>query len=174
MNELPTLEPHLRSVRLVVLSACDSMVGKLSSDGMIGISRAFVAAGTSSLIASLWKVQDHATNVLMQRFYHHFLCAGPTQGDASTALQAAMVSMLRQGNFDVLSWAPFCVFGLATQPREAAANETRSPAFATENGSVAARVRARVQQLFAQLVSSGISPNEAAVQALAQASAERH
>ena len=114
MGEVQSLE--LRA-RLVVLSECDSFRGKLSSDGVIGITRAFVAAGAPTLVASLWKVDDHATRVLMQRFYARLLEGGAV-GDATAALQGAMVSMIREArggssaSWSVLQWAAFVVYGL--------------------------------------------------------------
>merc|ERR1719215_1840345 len=61
------------------------------------------------MIASLWRVQDAATSLLMQRFYFRFLQRG---ADVVEALQGAMVSMIRAG-FTVREWAPFVVYGLA-------------------------------------------------------------
>jgi len=96
----------------VVLSECDSFRGKLTSDGVIGITRAFVAAGALSLVASLWKVDDAATRALMERFYERLL-AGGALGDVAAAMQGAMVSMiLEQGRWTVLQWAAFVVYGL--------------------------------------------------------------
>jgi CHAT domain-containing protein len=58
------------SADLVVLSSCDSGLGKdLSSEGIIGLPRAFLRAGASSVIATLWKVDDQATAELMTYFY---------------------------------------------------------------------------------------------------------
>ena len=107
MTEVQSLE--LRA-RLVVLSECDSFRGKLSSDGVIGITRAFVAAGAPTLVASLWKVDDYATKMLMQRFYARLL-EGGTLGDATVAMQGAMVSMIRE-KWSVQQWAAFVVYGL--------------------------------------------------------------
>ena len=56
----------LPRAKLVVLSECDSFKGKLTADGVVGITRAFVAAGASTVLATLWKVDDKATKVLMQ------------------------------------------------------------------------------------------------------------
>ena len=96
---------------LVVLSACQTFHGTLSSDGVVGIARAFLAAGASSLVASLWPVEDVATRTLMERFYEGLL-SEPGR-DAAAALQDAMTSMLREeGRFSVKQWAPFVVYGL--------------------------------------------------------------
>ena len=105
-------ELDLPCARLVVLSECDSFKGELKADGVIGITRAFVAAGAPTLVASLWEVSDVATRKLMIRFYDALL--GPeAAGDAAVALQVAMVSMRREG-WPVSDWAAFVVYGLAT------------------------------------------------------------
>ena len=70
MAEVQRLELQ---ARLVVLSECDSFRGKLTSDGVIGVTRAFVAAGALTLVASLWKVDDDATLALMSHFYKALL-----------------------------------------------------------------------------------------------------
>ena len=98
---------------LVALSACDAFKGKLSADGVIGIARAFLSAGASCLLASLWKVDDAATRVLMERFYEQLL--GDKKGDAGKALQAAMISMLREPHFAVKHWAAFVAYGLPSK-----------------------------------------------------------
>lgn len=55
---------------LVVLSACDTGLGKLSSgDELVGLTRAFIYAGTPSVVASLWNVEDSSTAALMASFY---------------------------------------------------------------------------------------------------------
>jgi CHAT domain-containing protein len=60
----------LRGCDLAVLSACDTGLGKLEgSEGVLGLQRAFQMAGARTLVASLWKVNDAATSVLMEEFY---------------------------------------------------------------------------------------------------------
>jgi CHAT domain-containing protein len=55
---------------LVVLSACETGLGKISSgDELIGLTRAFIYAGTPSIITTLWKVNDRASYELMREFY---------------------------------------------------------------------------------------------------------
>jgi CHAT domain-containing protein len=55
---------------LVVLSGCETALGKQSSgDELVGLTRAFIYAGTPSVIASLWKVDDASTASLMRSFY---------------------------------------------------------------------------------------------------------
>jgi CHAT domain-containing protein len=109
----------LPRTRLVVLSECDSFKGELRADGVVGIARAFVAAGAQTLVASLWQVDDQGTLELMRRFYAELVGsakegAGPI--DAAVALQRAMVAMLRAGGgraFTPKQWAAFVVYGLA-------------------------------------------------------------
>jgi CHAT domain-containing protein/Tfp pilus assembly protein PilF len=60
----------LRGCELVVLSACETGLGQLEyGQGILGLQRAFQAAGARAVVASLWKVDDAATGVLMERFY---------------------------------------------------------------------------------------------------------
>ena len=103
-------ELSLQPDALVVLSACNTFRGKLRADGIVGIARAFLAAGASSLLASLWAVDDEATFELMTRFYNRLLGAVETMDDTAAALQGAAVSMLQDG-FSPYQWAAFVVFG---------------------------------------------------------------
>ncbi len=85
-------ELTLRNVDLVVLSACDTFKGDLSSDGVVGITRAFVAAGANTIVSSLWKVSDEATGVLMKLFYENLL--DDEHADTARAMQRAMNAMI--------------------------------------------------------------------------------
>jgi CHAT domain-containing protein len=92
---------------LVVLSACETNLGELSQgDEVIGLNRALIYAGTPTVIASLWRVDDEATSVLMQQFYTH-LQEGMGKAEA-----------LRQAQIDVRKdfphpyfWAAFVLMG---------------------------------------------------------------
>lgn len=79
--------------RLVVLSACQTGVGKeVRGEGLMGITRGFMSAGVPQLIVSLWKVDDRSTAELMKRFYHQLLEEG---NPPAAALRKAQLSMLR-------------------------------------------------------------------------------
>ena len=70
------------ATNLVVLSACQTQVGQLSKgDELIGLNRAFLYAGTPSVIATLWNVDDPATGFLMERFYT-YLRQGKSKAEA--------------------------------------------------------------------------------------------
>jgi CHAT domain-containing protein len=76
---------------LVVLSGCQTGLGKLSSgDEFIGLTRAFIYAGTPSVVASLWKVDDSSTAVLMANFYKNLKTMTKVE-----ALRQAQLSLIR-------------------------------------------------------------------------------
>jgi CHAT domain-containing protein/Flp pilus assembly protein TadD len=62
------------SADIVVLSACDTALGKdVKGEGLVGLTHAFMASGARSVVATLWKVDDRATAVLMADFYKSML-----------------------------------------------------------------------------------------------------
>ena len=64
----------LRGLELVVLSACQTGLGDITSgEGVFGLQRGFKKAGAKTIIMSLWKVKDSATRQLMISFYNHYL-----------------------------------------------------------------------------------------------------
>ena len=95
--------------RLVVLSCCHSGHGRiLKGEGVVGIARAFLAAGARSVLVSLWGIDDKATMVFMKSFYHH-LKEGKT---ASVAVHQSMKSLHESEEFsEVKYWAPFQLIG---------------------------------------------------------------
>lgn len=94
---------------LVVLSSCDSALGKdLESEGIMGLPRAFLYAGAKSVIASSWKVDDEATARLMSALYTRI-----RNGEgAGSALRGAQMEMLRDPrSAKPYYWAAFSVSG---------------------------------------------------------------
>ncbi|HWN41233.1 MAG TPA: CHAT domain-containing tetratricopeptide repeat protein [Thermoanaerobaculia bacterium] len=76
---------------LVVLSACDSGLGKeMGGEGLIGLTRAFQYAGARSVMASLWKISDRTTAEFMVRFYRH-LKEGLSKDEALRATQMEFI-----------------------------------------------------------------------------------
>jgi CHAT domain-containing protein len=64
---------NLQSVDLVVLSACQSGLGDVSDEGVLGLQRGFKKAGVNTIIMSLDKVDDEATKILMVEFYRNLM-----------------------------------------------------------------------------------------------------
>lgn len=94
------------NAELVVLSACDTGRGKITGDGVIGLSRSFISAGVPSIIVSLWSVPDAPTASLMTEFYKN-LQLNP---DRSQALRQAMLTTMKQ-HPDPRDWAAFTLIG---------------------------------------------------------------
>jgi CHAT domain-containing protein/tetratricopeptide (TPR) repeat protein len=95
------------SSSLVVLSACETGRGRISGDGVIGLSRSFLAAGAAAVVTSLWRIpDDEATASLMVDFHRRLLASG----DPARALRGAMLGAIEQGQ-DPRSWAGFAYTG---------------------------------------------------------------
>ncbi len=97
LTALEVSEMDLTRLELAVLSACETGLGKVAGgEGLLGMQRAFQAAGARAVIGSLWKVDDRATQRLMADFY-----AAAWDGrkiiSRVEALRRAQVSMLRDG-----------------------------------------------------------------------------
>ena len=94
--------------KLVVLSCCHSGRGEIKAEGVVGIARAFMAAGARSVLVSLWAIEDEATLEFMKSFYHN-LVKGRS---ASESLNHAMKCLRESEKFsDVKYWAPFTLIG---------------------------------------------------------------
>lgn len=108
---------------LVVLSACRSASGTIAGDGVSTFARAFLYAGASSLVASVWDVADQPSNRLLPAFYRAWL-GGATKAVALRQAQLRLLADLRGGRVRVTTaigpvvvpehpvfWAGFTLFG---------------------------------------------------------------
>jgi CHAT domain-containing protein/Tfp pilus assembly protein PilF len=95
---------------LVVLSACGTALGKeIKGEGLAGLTRGFMYAGTPRVIASLWNVRDEATAELMKRFYRNMLV---DKLSPAAALREAQISMWREPRWTApYYWAGFALQG---------------------------------------------------------------
>jgi CHAT domain-containing protein len=93
---------------LVVLSACNTGFGRITGDGVIGLSRALISAGVPSVIVSLWAVPDAPTSELMQSFYQNL----QNNPDKAQALRQAMLTTMKT-HPQPRNWAAFTLIGEA-------------------------------------------------------------
>ena len=116
-NRVPEEEDYLLTMsdisqvqlraKLVVLSCCHSACGKIRTEGVVGIARAFLGSGARSVLVAIWAISDRVTKELMCRFYEHLV-----RGESvSESLHQAM-KWMRGNGFDlVCDWAPFMLIG---------------------------------------------------------------
>lgn len=97
------------SADLVVLSACETARGRIGAgEGVIGMSWAFLAAGSRTTVVSQWKVDSAMTESLMIGFYRQ-IKQGKTKAEA---LRQAAIRLIREGRYDEpIYWAGFVVIG---------------------------------------------------------------
>lgn len=94
------------NANLVTLSACQTGLGDISnSDEFVGLSRAFIYAGTSAIVVSLWSVADYPTSKLMAYFYE-YLKTNPANIALTLAQRKLMVDYKAP-----YYWAPFVLIG---------------------------------------------------------------
>lgn len=93
---------------LVVLSACQTALGRIFDGGAYGMSRVMHAAGAAQVVSSLWSVDDEATRVLMTEFADKLYLGYSTE----VALQRAQWKAAALYDGDPGAWASFCVFGM--------------------------------------------------------------
>ena len=97
------------NAELVTLSACGTGLGTLApGEGVLGLARAFLAAGAGAVAVSLWDVSDQRTAQLMGLFYRGLLGQGRTR---STALAEAKRAMIGDPHSSPYFWAPFVLIG---------------------------------------------------------------
>jgi CHAT domain-containing protein len=96
---------------LVVLSACDTAVGRLQGEeGIANLSRAFLLAGARAVVSTLWSVDDIAAQYLMKRFYVH-LGEGRTTAEALTAAKRDLLKTYGEHAIPHF-WASFKLEGI--------------------------------------------------------------
>jgi len=95
---------------MVVLSACDTARGQITSEGVLNLPRALMIAGVPCVVVSQWEVGDSSTCELMKGFYGE-LRSGK---DVCSSLRAAMLKMMMKDGAIIPEWAPFFVCGSPT------------------------------------------------------------
>lgn len=93
---------------LVTLSACNTAMGKMASgDELMGLTRAFMFAGTPSIMSTFWSVNDKSTSVLMKHFY-----ANLKSKDKFAAMRQAQIEMIGHPEYKhPYYWAAFQIIG---------------------------------------------------------------
>ena len=100
----------LRNANLVVLSACETGLSKIyGGDDLVGLSRGFIYAGTPSLLATLWGVDDQSTAILMKEFYKNWYTKGLSKPEALRQAQLTLKDMPEYRH--PFYWAPFIIIG---------------------------------------------------------------
>jgi CHAT domain-containing protein len=112
---LPMIQRTRYRASLVVLSACETVLGRrVDGEGLMGIARAFFAAGARGVLATLWAVPDQAMETLMSDFYLALVRDGMQPPEA---LQSAVRSALTRPRLrHPVNWAALTVFGLHWEP----------------------------------------------------------
>ena len=99
---------NLADTNLVVLSACDTGLGKIeNAEGVVGLPKAFIQAGAKNIIMSLWSVNDAKTATLMKKFYTHL--HNDKNQDYIKALRKAKLEMIKEHPY---YWSGFILSGI--------------------------------------------------------------
>ena len=98
---------------LLVLSACETGLGKImKGEGIVGLSRAFIYAGSKNLLVSLWKVSDISTSQMMMEFYRQLLSKEKNELNYAELLQKAKQMLILGKDYSrPYYWAPFILIG---------------------------------------------------------------
>ena len=100
--------------RLVVLCCCHTRQGEITSEGVIGITRAFLAAGARCVLATLWPIDDSATNDFMEKFYCE-LCQETRVCEALRRTVNLFQKHEIQAYRSSQIWGPFTIYGEDTK-----------------------------------------------------------
>jgi CHAT domain-containing protein len=91
---------------LVVLSSCETALGKIATgDEVIGFTRAFIYAGSPSVVTTLWEINDQATSLLMLDFYKNLMTR-----NKSEALRISQINLMKKYPHPFY-WSPFILSG---------------------------------------------------------------
>jgi len=108
MNEILNLK---LDADLVTLSACQTGLGRLrKGEGIVGLTRAFMYAGTPSVVVSLWNINDRSTANFMKDFYS-FLKEGSRTAESLRLSKLEMLKSRRKLYQHPFYWAPFVLIG---------------------------------------------------------------
>lgn len=98
------------SAELVVLSACETALGgEMKGEGLIGLTRGFLYAGTPRVVATLWNIDDRTTAEMMRQFYEAMLRRGERPAEALRSAQTGLWQ--RKGWEAPYYWAGFTIHG---------------------------------------------------------------
>lgn len=104
--EIAMLDLH--DTKLAVLSACETALGDITSEGVWGLQRAFKMAGVQTIVMSLWQVDDEATSILMQYFYEELFRQPQSRFSPHAALASAQRRMRQHPQYSSpYYWAAF-------------------------------------------------------------------
>lgn len=97
----------LSQTEIVTLSACDTGLGDVASDGIFGLQRGLKKAGAKSILMSLWKVDDEATCMLMTEFYRQWIVEDKSKREALELAKQSVRSQKEKGWDNPKYWAAF-------------------------------------------------------------------
>jgi len=110
------------SCNLVTLSACQTGVGDVTFDSVIGLTESFLISGSSAVLSSFWSVEDTATQKLMQEFYFNY-----KKGfSLAKSLQLAQITIMNQKKYEnPFYWGAFKITGVGFQTKDKTIKDIR-------------------------------------------------